>query len=262
MRTIIYRLISAVNNLAVNIMIKFFTASNKPLDLFRCILKNDYIAKHPKTISVNDDSRGLPERNNEFIGHALDSGEECWLVFCHDDVIFLEDISVKIESLPKNKIYGLCGVKKINGVGEIVGRIMQPSKTEENEFVTLGREVDGHETVATFDSLCTIVHSSLFEYSCPLKYAHGLGDLRFDENLMYHMHVEEFSINALENFDIKSAVVQIDCLHLSWGSKNEYYYKAVEYVKNKHNLESFICTCDKRALDNYEDDQGWKKCVI
>jgi hypothetical protein len=229
--------------------IRFFVASNKPLDLYRCILENKYIEKHPKTISVNDNKRGLPERNNEFIERHKD--DDCWLVFCHDDVAFLEDITDKIESLPKTKLYGLCGVKKVNGKGEITGQIKQPHPNAKDRFVLLGNPVEGHETVATFDSLCTIAHSKIFRDSLN-------GALRFDQRLMYHMHVEELSINAKENFAIESAVVQIDCLHLSWGNKDQAYFEAVEYVKKKHNLESFICTCDKRALDN-QPEEGWKK---
>lgn len=229
-------------------MIKIFIATNKPLDLYRCVLSNHFISKYPITISANDNERGLPERNNEFIENHLLTGAYCWLVFMHDDVAFLQDLSV-IESLPKNMIYGLCGVKKTNGKGEIVGQIKQPHPSEENKFVLLGRKVDGFEKVDTFDSLCTIVHSSLLE-------THSW--LRFDESLKYHMHVEELSIRAKRIFDVSSAVVQMDVIHMSWGEQSPEYHKAVEYVNKTHNLEAFISTCNKRSLDHYGDDEGWK----
>jgi hypothetical protein len=234
-------------------MIKFFIVSNKPLDLYRCILANQYIYSHTQVIIFNDEKVGLPVRNNEFIDHFdCDVLDKTWFVFMHDDVAFLEDPTEKIESLPRDQIYGLCGVKKKDGKGRITGQIRQPHPNRSGEFVLLGDYVKGHEIVSTFDSLCTIVHGSLL-----MEYP----QLRFDEHLKYHMHVEEFSINAKKNFNINSAVVQIDCIHMSWGKKDAPFYEAVDYVKKKHNLDAYISTCDKFALNHYQDNDGWKEKI-
>jgi hypothetical protein len=242
------------------IMIKFFVASNDPEQLYANIIDNRFI----KDVEIQLDSnraKGLPERYNELIDRNLNS--DCWLVFLHDDVQLLEDLEPLLENVPKDIIYGACGAKKtpsgtrlrsngtelIKGKGEIVGQIRaQDDRINNGNQVILGRKVDGYEIVSTFDPLCVILHTELlrkvpkseeWEYRVPV----------FDENLGYHLFTEDLNINA-RDFGVKSAVLQINLIHYSWGTKTPEYYEALEYIKQKHGLKRFIGTCEVNAMDN------------
>ena len=229
-------------------MIKYFCASNDRAMLTKYIVDNPFI----KDVEIQLDSnraKGLPERYNEFIDRNLNS--DAWLVFLHDDVELLEDIGPKLEGLPKDMIYGACGAKKTNGKGEIVGEILtqDPRIHNGNKFM-FGRRVDGYEIVPTFDPLIVIIHSSLFDHGTALC----VSDLWFDEKLGYHLLSEELSIRCKTEYDIKSAVAQLNLCHYSWGSRTPEYHEAHAYILKKHGLKRFIGTPEHECMNNSEAD--------
>ena len=221
-------------------MIKYFCASNDRAMLTKYIVNNPFI-KDVEIQLDNNRAKGLPERYNEFIDRNLNS--DAWLVFLHDDVELLEDIGPKLEGLPKDIIYGACGAKKTNGKGEIVGEILaqDPRIHNGNKFM-FGRRVDGYEIVPTFDPLIVIVHSDL----C------WLGHMDFDEELGYHLFTEELSISLKKNYSIESAVVQLNLVHYSWGTKDQDYTDAHDYILKKHGLTRFIATPEPQCMDGRE----------
>lgn len=88
-------------------------------------------------------------------------------------------------------------------------------------------------TVSSVDCCCLIVHSSLIS-----KY-----NLRFDENLNWHMYAEEFCINAQITHKITSKAAQFNCFHLGEGKLNDDFHNCAKYVKEKHTLKYLKTTC-------------------
>ena len=96
----------------------------------------------------------------------------------------------------------------------------------------IGNKTAGEPVVKTLDCCCCIVHSSLLKV------------LRFDENLDFHMYVEDLCHSA-KKLGILSRVVQFDCRHLSGGNHNEALEKAAQYVMKKHNIKKTDSPCHK-----------------
>jgi hypothetical protein len=87
--------------------------------------------------------------------------------------------------------------------------------------------------VDTVDCCCMIVHTSLIK-----KY-----DLQFDERLMYHLYVEDFSLNARYAYGVKTKALQIECMHLSLGNATRDFYDSLAYLKSKYKGKRFVGTC-------------------
>ena len=99
----------------------------------------------------------------------------------------------------------------------------------------IGTKVLNNPEVKTVDCCCVIVHSSLLHNE----------KLRFDENLDFHMYVEDFCITARKRKHIKTKICQFDCTHLSHGAHNEALEVSAQYIKKKHNLFRISSTCHK-----------------
>lgn len=69
-------------------------------------------------------------------------------------------------------------------------------------------------------------------------------ELRFDENLCFHMYVEDMCYAAKQQ-GILSKIVQFDCRHLSHGNMGEELDKSADYVKSKYNIREINSTCYK-----------------
>lgn len=213
-------------------MIKFFCASCDAMSLRRNILNNPFVNKYDIEIQFDHNrKKGLPERYNEFIEKNLSS--DSWLVFIHDDVELLEDIGPLLEGIPKDIIYGACGAKKIDGKGEIIGRIQaQDPRINNGEKFTFGIHAGKYEIVPTFDPFFIAIHSEFSQV--------------FDENLGYHLFSEELNINAKKNYGIQSAVLQIDICHYSWGTKTPEYFKPLN-TSSKNTESSGLSGLVKRT---------------
>lgn len=249
------------------------------LDTFNKVISaNPYMNKYPITMFDNSiENIGISKRYNKFIESNINPNSDFWVLFCHQDFGFNEDPFEKLEKLDKNFIYGPIGVKifcslkkfikgkisqklgyypsvKINIKGlfsknikfiniekheqqhgtlkrKLLGQISQGQNS--SNFERLGKKIKSTKTVSSLDCCCIIVHSSLIS-----NY-----NLRFDENLDWHMYAEDFCINAKRKYKIKSKAVQFNCYHLGIGNLNEDFYNCANYVKHKHNLKGLKTTC-------------------
>lgn len=235
-------------------------------------------------ITVFDNTReniGISKRYNSFIEQHVKKDSNFWVVFCHQDFGFFKDPYDVLKNADKNFVYGVVGprikfdliryvkaklvsnmayypslkidLKGLNPFSEhkfisirkkdIRGRHLsrkllgQIDQGENNfEFRKSGIFVNKPKTVYTVDCCCVIAHSSLLA-----KY-----NLRFDENLSWHMYAEEFCINAKRAHGILAKVIQLDAFHTSTGNLENLdasFYESVEYVKKKHSIRYIHSTC-------------------
>lgn len=183
------------------------------------------------TVTVYDNTNeniGISKRYNDFIEHNLDN--DCWLILCHHDFAFLEDIDIRLASLDKSKIYGPIGATKIKNQRVILGQINQGHN---GKICKHGLKINSDQPVDTVDCMCMVIHTSLLK----------LTGLRFDENLTFHHYAEDFCLNALINFDVETHVFQTECLHTSYGVLSKSFFDAVRYVKTKYNGFEYQSTC-------------------
>jgi len=171
---------------------------------------------------------GISERYNQFIERKM--SDDKWIIFSHQDFAFLEEISIKLNGLDRSCIYGPIGAVTENEKRIIYGEINQGH----NGLITKhGKKISTPHLVETVDCACIIIHSSLIK-----KYS-----LRFDEKLDFHHYAEEFCLNAKYSHDIKTKVLQVECVHASYGSLSDNFFKAVKYVQNKYNDFKYVSTC-------------------
>ena len=207
--------------------------------------------KYPITRFDNSaENIGISKRYNSYIEKNITEDSDFWIVFCHQDFGFNKDPYKKIKSLNKNNIYGAIGtatsfrpiraIKKFlmkkpddySAVKRIfLGQISQCQR--DSDLKPFGKKIFFERTVSSVDCCCLIVHSSLVN-----KY-----NLRFDENLNWHLYAEDFCINAKIAHNITSKVAQFDCFHLGEGKLNDDFHTCAKYVKNKHNLKWLKTTC-------------------
>lgn len=245
----------------------------------RVIAENPYMNRFSVTMYDNSvENVGISKRYNTFIEERINkSNDDFWAVFCHQDFGFNEDIRAKVEKLDKNCIYGPIGIKvfrstkkwfkglfsnkfgyypslkfEIKGLfskdykfltvekhesqpglfkRKLLGQISQGQG--DSDFEKLGKLIKSPKSVESLDCCCLIVHSSLIRKH----------NLKFDENLSWHMYVEDFCMGAKKNYGIKTKAVQFDCFHLGKGNLNEDFYSAAKYVKDKYNLKRLKTTC-------------------
>lgn len=171
-----------------------------------------------------------------------------WCIFIHQDFGIMQDIDSLLKKLDRNNIYGAVGVKIFKGI--FFGK---KDKARHLGFktsfkLTLGRILQGKNdfnfkkhwcpalfqpTVDAIDCCCIIIHSSLIK-----KY-----NLRFDENLNFHLYAEELCYRAKKDYKIKTKVVQMKCFHLGQGTLDEDFEKSAQYLKEKFHLNSIPSTC-------------------
>lgn len=186
--------------------------------------------RYDRTVYDNSmERRGLPAWYNRFI--ADNSG---WLVFIHHDFAFLEDVSEKIESLDKGKIWGVIGVPyglAKRKRSDIIGRI----SCGEDGLGSMGEWLESPRRAGNVDCCCIIVHSDLLA-----RYP----DLRFDEALEFHQYAEEFCIHA-DKLGVETWVFQCECAHYGKGSMDQNYERALSHICAKLGLTHFVSTCNK-----------------
>ncbi len=242
------------------------------------VATNQYMKVFPITMFDNTvENIGISKRYNAYIEERINENSDFWVIFCHQDFGFNENPYNKIIKLNKNHLYGAIGVKtyfslkrgfkgiisqkmgyyssckilikglfykKLKAINlvkqeptsgfikrKILGQIQQGHNN--NNFNKFGKKLLYPKDVSTLDCCCLIVHSSLI-----MKH-----NLRFDENLDWHMYVEDFCINCEKEYGIKSKAVQFDCYHLGIGNLNDDFYASARYVKKKHELTSLKTTC-------------------
>jgi glycosyltransferase involved in cell wall biosynthesis len=201
----------------------------------KCVLENDFVKNinNIKCICLDnsEDNQPVPIRYNQFL-NEYDYSKDAWFVFCHSDWEILEDINIKLSGLDKNKIYGPIGsiIHEANGkiYRILIGCCYEKRRDGSGHQITV---TDGisliNERADTLDCQVVILHSSLVKQ-------HGL---RFDENLQFHLYVEDLCIGSLLSHNIETNLIDIKCCH--WSNSGYIpvslsYYKTLEYVNKKY----------------------------
>ena len=189
-----------------------------------CILDNPLCRSlNIVTIDNREENLGIPLRYNCILDTLEEDG---WIVFCHEDWMPECDLQSILSGLDKDCLYGPIGVFVeerrnrdfifMHGEAKNCGKDGKSFKT-----------IYGVETCARvdcFDCQCLIVHSSLVK-----RYS-----LRFDENLLFDMYVEDFCVNAYEKYGVISRTIKIECTHFSRGSINARFHSSLDYVREKY----------------------------
>jgi len=232
--------------------VKIICAFNNQ-EIFDNVVKNNENVKNCEVFAYDNtkENTAITKRYNDFIDtnvlSDVSESKDFWCVFIHQDFGFMEDVDLKFEKLSKDFIYGPIGAKVFKGfffgkrdenkIGFkttfklILGEIMQG----QNDFnlKKYGHKAFFKPTVDSVDCCCVIIHSSLIR-----KY-----NLRFDENLSFHMYAEELCYRAKKDYKIQAKVAQMKCFHLGKGVLNEEFYQAAQYLKDKFKIEKISSTC-------------------
>ncbi len=211
---------------------------------------NNFVNKY-KLVNYNNCEENIPitKRFNYYIENDLK--DDCWVVFCHQDLEFKEDISLNLKDLDKNSIWGPIGatskknlmiflrfdIKRLRKMRIAIARraytVGEIGELQKGEIVKVGKFLKKPVLVDTVDCCCFLMHSSLIK-----KY-----NLKFDENLDWHLYSEDFSLNAKVNHNILTKVIQMDCNHHSMGSFGIGFEYSLVYLRNKYKSIGFASTC-------------------
>jgi hypothetical protein len=214
------------------------------------IKNNGFMNRH--TLHVYDNTRnniGVSKRYNDYLSQQLP--ENAWIVFCHQDFYFEEDVASRLASLDPEFIYGPIGagpsrqfilvlaaskyglercrmgfVPRTKQYGQITQKTPEKNRMK-------GQWICKPVIVDTVDCCCLIVHSSLVRKL----------NLTFDESLDWHLYAEDFCLNARFKKKVFTKAVQLKCTHLSGGTMDSAFHEALHYLKKKHATDSFATTC-------------------
>ena len=190
-----------------------------------------------------EENVAITKRYNSFIEeNVANNADDFWVLFVHQDFGFMENPNPMLKAMDKASIWGAVGVNLYKGlflgkdcfkpsITIAWGRILQGNN--DFNFKEYGRKIWFKKTVDAVDCCCVMVHSSLIK-----KY-----NLRFDENLSFHMYAEELCYRAKKDHKIKSKVVPMKCFHLGKGNLNEEFSNSVKYLKEKFKINRVPSTC-------------------
>lgn len=193
----------------------------------RCVRKNPHI---PDGSIVMLDNR----ERNDFVGSCYnrfldgyDYTRPAWFVFCHEDFEIQDDIVSVLAGADKHSVYGPIGVVTRVRLGLfcqwwLQGLVSECDRTGNGE-VLVGRSVPRDTPVETLDCQCLIVHSSFVQKT----------GIRFDENLSFDLYVEDFCIQAKENYAAITRILPLKCRHWSHGNVQKRYFEQEAYLKRK-----------------------------
>lgn len=218
-------------------------------EIFEKVIKNNENLKKCEHFVFDNTTENvaITKRYNSFIEQNINN-KDSWYVFIHQDFGVMEDIDLILKKLDINNIYGAVGVKIFKGIffGKkgndrhlgfktslklTIGKILQGNN--DFNFKKHGLPALFQPTVDAIDCCCIMIHSSLIK-----KY-----NLRFDENLNFHLYAEELCYRAKKDYKIKTKVVQMKCFHLGQGTLDEDFKNSAQYLKEKFNLNSIPSTC-------------------
>lgn len=230
-------------------------------EIFDKVVKNNENLKDCELFSYDNTLRNTPitQYYNKFIQETVEEpqDEDFWCVFIHQDFGFMENVKAVVEKLNPKYIYGAIGVKILKGIffGKkglnkdfgrrlgfktnlklILGRILQGNNSTlpiDYNFKPKGIVALFEPTVDSIDCCCIMIHSTLIR-----KY-----NLRFDENLKFHMYAEELCFRAKKEHKIKTKIVQTKCFHLGKGNLDEDFQKSTQYLKDKFKIKSVPSIC-------------------
>ena len=195
-----------------------------------CIKENEFLQKNNIRIFDYDNTNNnipIPIRYNDFL-NSYNYDNEAWLCFCHCDWQPLENIQKITQSFDKNSLYGPIGFKLefFNNKYIYIPKGHCDEKNKDGSFLRTVDELNCKTfDVDTFDCQAIFIHSSLIK-----KY-----NLRFDENLEWHLYVEDFCINAKRNYNIISYAKKIECCHwCGWHDDLTLYNQTLKYINKKY----------------------------
>lgn len=206
----------------------------------RCITNNPYIKADSTLLlyGIDNTSHNEPvsKRYNQFL-NSFDYSVPQWLIFCHSDFEFCENIEALLANLDKESIYGpigaiLCSLSDGSYVREYRGQCYERRRDGTNLRHQLSKVSHTGVLVDSLDCQCMIVHSSLIKRF----------GLRFDERLSFDLYVEDFCISALESHGVKSRIVNMSCCHWNQADSMEgrnNYFIALEYCNEKYIKRSY-----------------------
>ena len=179
--------------------IKFVVVYNSPEIFKRCFASSTYVSSQKIIDHLNVDNEPLAKFYNETVQRYL--SEETWFIFCHQDFILREDLTMRLKLKDSDSIYGPIGVQLTSS--KFLGQIIQTT----NEPV--GVPLDKDAFVQTLDGQCLIAHASVFRQG-----------LRFDERFRFHFYDADFCMQAyIMGFDVLA--MQISCQHKSKTQSGE-----------------------------------------
>lgn len=203
----------------------------------RCISGNAFTANLERRLTDNrTKNEPIPVCYNRVL-EGLDQRFEGWLIFCHEDFEFQEDISERLGDFDRLALHGVVGSARrgFAGFGRqvIYGNMTERSRAGGTAEWRPGTLVEKAVEVETFDCCCIIVHSSLVR-------KHGL---RFDENLSFDLYVEDFCAAAKVKHKIASSVQPVKCCHHSGSRPTARLYRHLPYLKSKYPRNCFVGSC-------------------
>lgn len=203
------------------------------------------------------DNISITKRFNDYIDSKMK--DNTWIVFCHQDFYFQENINSILKNIDKNCIYGPvgAGTKKqfaffirFDGIklakarfGFINKQVIVGTVTEDsgNNKKVAGKKAKEFEQVNTLDCCCFIIHSDLIK---KMNY-------RFDENLDWHLYAEDLCMLAKKQFNIQSRILNIKSTHFSSGNFNKNFHQSLEYLKDKYTPTPIVSTCFDGVYEKY-----------
>jgi hypothetical protein len=203
----------------------------------KCISGNAFVANLERRVIDNrTKNEPIPVCYNRVID-GLDRRFEGWLIFCHEDFEFQENISVKLEAFDRFALHGVVGSVRRGFAGfgrqTVYGSMTERKRAGGMDEWRPGAPIEKAVEVETFDCCCIIVHSSLVR-------KHGL---RFDENLSFDLYVEDFCAAAKIKHKITSLVHPVKCCHHSGSRPTERLYRNLPYLKSKYPRNCFVGSC-------------------
>lgn len=226
----------------------------------RCVKHNPFMNKFELYPYDNRENvMGISDSYNDFIENTMGDGN--WVIFCHQDYAFQEEIAPFLEKMDKNTIYGTVGVVegkdfsmhlKMRGwkvrkfrfgfypSTRLTGRYLQG---EGKDAYWSGISIKRPTKVESVDCCCLMVHSSLIRKH----------NLRFDSKMNWHLYSEDFSMNARTNHKISTKVIQIKNQHIGHGTLNEDFYNTLDYFKSKYPGKTISTTCYNGHYENFKD---------
>ena len=202
----------------------------------RCLEDNRYCSGMNLVPCDNRECNNpIPVCYNKFLVE-YDCAKESWLIFCHEDFELQEDVAPLLGQFDKNSMHGVVGAARKGfagfGMQVIYGNMTEINRDGSGRTWNPGQKIYRAVEVETFDCCCLIVHSSLVE-----KFG-----LRFDENLLFDLYVEDFCALAKVKYGIRSYVHPVKCCHHSGSRATDRLLRHLPYLKDKYPDNCFVGT--------------------
>jgi len=173
--------------------VRFVVVYNNSEVLKNAFASSPYVSPEKTYAYNNVINEPLPKFYNKTVQEHLN--EDVWFVFCHQDFVLLEDLSLRLKDKDTESVYGPIGVRF--SVDHFLGQIIQTNNQP------IGTPILKDEVVQALDAQCLIAHASVFRQG-----------LWFDEKFAFHFYEADFCMKAYSlGFDVY--VTQISCQHKS-----------------------------------------------